>query len=137
MTGTDVCVLLSLLLSNNLYSHFFYPGSWSDICSSVFRYAAQIPATYHSQPLLMSRLENLLEKFKLKTWHTRTPGSKTTTRYSETGVQREHLANSQIPWDDVVVICIDHKLKDRQIPAPPVCEGEDLIYGNILIFHLY
>lgn len=37
-------------------------------------------------------------------------------------------AFGQIPWGDVLLICIDHKLKDWQIPGPPVCEGEDMSF---------
>lgn len=46
----------------------------------------------------------------------------------------ECSALSQIPWDDVLVICIDHKLKDWQIPEPPVCEGEDDCQDPVPIF---
>lgn len=110
--------LLSLPLS-------FSPDSWSEICSSIFRYTAQIPVSRRSQPLLMSRLENLLERIRLKAQRTRIPGSKLT--MSNWGDVDEDVcpAFSQIPWDDVLVICIDHKLKDWQIPGPPVCESEE------------
>ncbi|KAM6934890.1 germinal-center associated nuclear protein [Xenentodon cancila] len=109
-------------------------NSWADLCFSIFRYAAQIPVTHHSQPLLMSRLDNLLEKVKRKARHARTLGSKITTRKSGIEVQSEHAAYSQIPWDDVVVICIDHKLKDWQIPGPPVCEDAVTADGEILVY---
>lgn len=83
-------------------------------------------------------MENLLERFKQKAWHIRTFGSNITMRLSGIGVQSEHAAYDQIPWDDVVVICIDHKLKDWQLPEPPVCEGEDVIYGkHIFNFYAY
>ncbi|XP_061579845.1 germinal-center associated nuclear protein [Cololabis saira] len=108
--------------------------SWADLCSSIFCYAARIPATHYSQPLLLSRLDNLLEKVKLKVRFNRTPGSKRTTRKSGIGVQNEHAAYSQIPWDDVLVICIDHKLKDWQIPRQPVCEDAVTEDGEILVY---
>lgn len=41
-------------------------------------------------------------------------------------------AFSRIPWDDILVICIDHKLKDWQIPGPPVCEGEDILGEDVI-----
>lgn len=103
------------------------PDSWSEICSSIFRYAAQIPVSRRSQPLLMSRLENLLERVRLKGHRTRTPRSKLTASSWGSIDESACPAFSQIPWDDVLVICIDHKLKDWQIPGPPVCEGEGVL----------
>lgn len=75
----------------------------------------------------MSRLENLLERVRLKIHHTRTYGSKVAR--DNWGDRDESVCPvfSQVPWDDVLVICIDHKLKDWRIPGPPVCEGEDFL----------
>ncbi|XP_069554900.1 germinal-center associated nuclear protein [Brachyistius frenatus] len=106
--------------------------SWSEVCASIFHYASQIPESPHSQPLLMSRLENLLERVRLKGQLSRTPGSKVTVRSFSDGA--EGAAFSQIPWDDVLVICIDHKLKDWQIPGPPVCEDAVAEDGEILVY---
>lgn len=72
----------------------------------------------------MSRLENLLERVRLKGHRTQTPGSRVTMSDWGDGDEETWPAFSQIPWDDILVICIDHKLKDWQIPAP-VCEGDD------------
>uniref|UniRef100_A0A8C9Z528 Germinal-center associated nuclear protein n=1 Tax=Sander lucioperca TaxID=283035 RepID=A0A8C9Z528_SANLU len=94
--------------------------SWSELCSSIFRYAAQIPVSRRSQPLLMSRLENLLERVTMTHW--------------DDGDEMVGPAFSQIPWDDVLVICIDHKLKDWLIPGPPVCEDAVTDDGEILVY---
>ncbi|XP_041806149.1 germinal-center associated nuclear protein isoform X2 [Chelmon rostratus] len=110
--------------------------SWSEICSSIFRYAAQIPVSRRSQPLLMSRLENLLERVRLKGHRTRTPRSKLTASSWGSIDESACPAFSQIPWDDVLVICIDHKLKDWQIPGPPVCEDAVTEDGEILVYFL-
>lgn len=40
-------------------------------------------------------------------------------------------AFSEIPWDDMLEICIDHKLKDWHIPGPPVWEGEDILGAKL------
>uniref|UniRef100_A0A3Q3M3Y8 Germinal-center associated nuclear protein n=1 Tax=Mastacembelus armatus TaxID=205130 RepID=A0A3Q3M3Y8_9TELE len=84
---------------------------WTELCSSIFHYASQIPMSHRSQPLLMSQLENLLEKVRLR-----------------------GPSYSQIPWDDVVMVCIDHKLKDWQIPGPPPCKDTMTEDGEILVF---
>ncbi|XP_074514474.1 germinal-center associated nuclear protein [Sebastes fasciatus] len=108
--------------------------SWSELCSSIFRYAAQIPVSDRSQPLLMSRLENLLERVRLKGHHIRTLGSKVTMSNLGDGDENVCPAFSEIPWDDMLEICIDHKLKDWHIPGPPVWEDAVTDDGEILVY---
>jgi len=96
-----------------------------------------IPASHNSMPLLMSRLENLLERVRLKVQHTRAPGSMVAIANCSGEVQSAHASLSRIPWDDVVVICIDHKLKDWQIPGPPTCEGEPFPRARVMEKNLY
>lgn len=33
---------------------------------------------------------------------------------------------TEIPWDNIVLVCIDQKLRDWQIPGPPVYEGKEI-----------
>ncbi|KAK2839484.1 hypothetical protein Q5P01_013224 [Channa striata] len=108
--------------------------TWTELCSSIFRYAANIPVSHLSQPLLMSRLENLLEQVRLKAHHKQTLRSKTT--MAGWGTEDEGLcpAYSQIPWDDVLMICIDHKLKDWHLPGPPVCADTVTEDGEIPVY---
>ncbi|XP_068184771.1 germinal-center associated nuclear protein isoform X2 [Antennarius striatus] len=110
-----------------------YTDSWSELCSSIFHYATQIPASRLSQPLLMSRLENLLERVRPKGHRNRISTSKLTSSNPDAGDWNTGPASGHIPWDDIVDICIDHKLKDWQIPEPPVCEveGEILVYFSV------
>ncbi|XP_068561209.1 germinal-center associated nuclear protein [Cebidichthys violaceus] len=123
-------VILSLQLPQ--WEQLSATDSWSALCSSIFCYAAQIPVSQRSQPLLMSRLENLLERVRLKDHRTRTPASKLAA--SNWDDEDACPAFGQIPWDDVLVICIDHKLKDWQIPGPPVCEDAMTDDGEILVY---
>ncbi|KAK5890784.1 hypothetical protein CesoFtcFv8_014270 [Champsocephalus esox] len=99
--------------------------SWPELCASIFHFSAQIPVSRRSQPLLMSRLENLLERVK---------GHRTQTSRSNRGDEDACPTFSQIPWDDILVICIDHKLKDWQIPEPPACEDAVTDDGEILVY---
>uniref|UniRef100_A0A3Q3WCP2 Germinal-center associated nuclear protein n=1 Tax=Mola mola TaxID=94237 RepID=A0A3Q3WCP2_MOLML len=108
-------------------------ASWSELCSSICRYAAQIPVSRRSQPLLMSRLENLLERVRLNCHCTQIPGSNLIASNWVDVDEDVCPAFSQIPWVDVLVICIDHKLKDWEVRGQPVCEtitenGEILVY---------
>ncbi|XP_026231972.1 germinal-center associated nuclear protein [Anabas testudineus] len=107
--------------------------TWTELCSSIFRYATQIPVSRRSQPLLMSRLENLLERVRLKAHRNCGPRSKSA-RGNWGNDESVYPAYSHIPWDDVLVICIDHKLKDWQIPGPPVCEDAVTEDGEILVY---
>ncbi|XP_034549400.1 germinal-center associated nuclear protein isoform X2 [Notolabrus celidotus] len=110
--------------------------SWSELCSSISDYAAQIPVSPRNQPLLMSRLENLLERVRLKGQRTRASRSRGAMRSWDIRGEDQCSVFSPIPWDDVLVICIDHKLKDWQIPGPPVCEDAVTEDGEILVYFL-
>lgn len=112
--------------------------TWSELCSSIFTYATQIAVSPRTQPLLMSRIENLLERVRIKTrtrTETRTSGCKVSWS-SWAGLEEEEVcpAFERVPWDDVLVICIDHKLKDWQLPGPPVCEDSITEDGEILVY---
>uniref|UniRef100_A0A8C7PY41 Germinal-center associated nuclear protein n=1 Tax=Oncorhynchus mykiss TaxID=8022 RepID=A0A8C7PY41_ONCMY len=92
-------------------------ASWPQLCSAIFQYAGQIPTSRHSQPLLMSRLENLLERVRCST------------AGAQDHWEEEGPSFQQVPWDEVVALCIDHKLKDWQPPDNAVTEdGEVLVY---------
>lgn len=99
------------------------------------RYAATVPASHRTQPLLMSRLENLLGKVRLKGRRAGSSRSRVNvTRWSHHHHDDDdndddddlYPAASPIPWDDMLIICIDHMLRDWQMPGPPVCEGQVL-----------
>lgn len=84
----------------------------------------------------MSRLENLLERVLLRGRRAHSPRSLPASSWGDED-KGAHPSFSQIPWVDVVVLCIDHKLKDWQIPRPPVCGGEDSLSRQpMLIFRV-
>ncbi|XP_074551191.1 germinal-center associated nuclear protein isoform X2 [Halichoeres trimaculatus] len=107
-------------------------NSWPEICSSILRYAAQIPVSPSTEPLIMSRLENLLERVRLK--RHRTSRSNITMSSWSSQDEDSSSVSCQIPWDDVLEICIDHKLKDWRVPGPPVCEDAVTEDGEILVY---
>ncbi|KAM9776294.1 germinal-center associated nuclear protein [Syngnathus typhle] len=108
--------------------------TWSELCSSIYGYADQIQATHGSRPLIMSRLENLLERVRIKSQRRRISASKQSFNFWD-GTHDADPAYSQIPWVDVLVICIDHKLRDWQLPEP-VCEDAITDDGEILVYYL-
>ncbi|XP_054620063.1 germinal-center associated nuclear protein [Dunckerocampus dactyliophorus] len=109
--------------------------TWSELCSGIYSYAAHIPVTHGNRPLIMSRLENLLERVRQKGQHRRSASRQSFSIWDD-----DHdamcPAYSQIPWVDALFICIDHKLKDWQIPGPPVCEDALTEDGEILVYYL-
>lgn len=109
--------ILSLQLP--LWDHLAPTDSWSELCSSIRSYAAQLLTSSLSQPLLMSRLDNLLERFRVQSG--RSPGA--------------HIPQS-VPWDDVLEICIDHKLKDWKVSRLLSCEDTVTDDGEILVYFL-
>ncbi|KAK7877941.1 hypothetical protein WMY93_031417 [Mugilogobius chulae] len=108
--------------------------SWSEVCSSIFSFAAQIPVSRRARPLLVSRLENLLERVRAGVGIKRTPGAKMS--WSSWAQREDEICSAveRIPWDDVLVVCIDHKLKDWTLPGPPVCEEAVIEDGEILVY---
>lgn len=113
--------------------------SWSDLCSSIGTYAAQLPTCRTSQPLLMSRLENLLERFRCRVQSRRSAGAKvswSSWAHRPEEEEEEGPVWQSFPWDDVVEICIDHKLKNWQVPSRPPCEDAVTEDGEILVYFL-
>ncbi|XP_076016638.1 germinal-center associated nuclear protein [Genypterus blacodes] len=108
--------------------------SWSELSASIFDYAAQVPVSQPSQVLLMSRLENLLEKVRLQHQPAKTHRALETLNSYDDWDQGTHPAFHQIPWDDLLMLCIDHKLKDSKIPGSPVCEDAVTEDGDILVY---
>ncbi|XP_046903487.1 germinal-center associated nuclear protein isoform X2 [Hypomesus transpacificus] len=104
---------------------------WPQLCSSIFQYASQMSASHSSQPLLMSKLENLLERVRCQG-----KCSASSTALSEWEEEEEKQGSSfhQIPWDEVVAQCIDHKLKDWQPSEDLVCSDAVTDDGEILVY---
>lgn len=108
-------------------------ASWSEVCSSVLNYADQIKLSSGSRTLLISQLENLLQRVRLKAWQAErskpTPASRKGAEVLGVGG-----AYRTLPWDSVLGIFMDYKLKDWQPPGPPVCEDALTEDGEILVY---
>ncbi|XP_061838749.1 germinal-center associated nuclear protein [Nerophis lumbriciformis] len=137
-SGPHLAWLRRLILSLQLpqWRQLSTTDTWSELCSGIYIYAAQIPVTRGNQPLIMSRLESLLERVRRKEHHRKRSALKKTLGFWNEDHNTECSAYSQIPWVDVLFICIDHKLKDWQVPGPPVCEDAVTDDGEILVYYL-
>lgn len=82
---------------------------WLPVCSMVIQYTSQIPSSCRTQPVLRSQVESLLcrtyQKWKGKSL---SPG------------QQSGPSVAEIPWDDIITLCINHKLRDWTPPRLPV-----------------
>ncbi|XP_067404919.1 germinal-center associated nuclear protein isoform X2 [Emydura macquarii macquarii] len=96
---------------------------WRPVCSMIFQYVSQISSSPQTQPILESRVENLLSKTYCK-WQGRL--------FASSG--EDGPAVDEIPWDEIFALCIDHKLRDwkpPRLPVTPEAVSED---GQIYVY---
>ncbi|CAN9497974.1 unnamed protein product [Ophioblennius macclurei] len=110
-------------------------ASWSEVRSSIFSYADQLNLSADSQPLLISHLENLLQRVRAKACVLQT-SRPNVADWKRSELQKASEASKMIPWDSVMGIFMEHKLKDWQPPGPPVCEDALTEDGEILVYFL-
>lgn len=98
-----------------LITNLFIPlASWTHLCTYIFEYVSQIPTSTQSQPILMSRLEHLLARVRAQ--------------HLQRDYEDEEYDSpsfKHIPWDDILTLCIEHRLKDWHLIESPVAAGED------------
>ncbi|KAF7243651.1 Germinal-center associated nuclear protein, partial [Varanus komodoensis] len=78
---------------------------WSPVCAMIFQYLSQTASSLQTQEILQSQIENLLSQTYLK-WKGRNCVS-----FREDGPSVK-----EIPWDSILEVCINHKLRDWKPP---------------------
>uniref|UniRef100_A0A6I8NHV6 Germinal-center associated nuclear protein n=1 Tax=Ornithorhynchus anatinus TaxID=9258 RepID=A0A6I8NHV6_ORNAN len=96
---------------------------WRPVCSMIFQYVSQIPSCRQTQPILQSQVENLLSR-TYSEWKRKVPASS-----GESGPTVE-----EIPWDDVLALCINHRLRDWKPPKPAVSSEAVSEDGQICVY---
>ncbi|XP_067300375.1 germinal-center associated nuclear protein [Pseudorasbora parva] len=102
-------------------------ASWPHLCASIIQYVSQIPTSPLSQPILMSRLENLLRRVNYQYFHVN--GA------DEDNYEKTEPSFDEIPWDDIICLCVEHRMKDWSL-EPLVAkdaltnDGEIYVYFN-------
>ncbi|XP_052647772.1 germinal-center associated nuclear protein isoform X1 [Harpia harpyja] len=96
---------------------------WRPVCCMIFQYVSQIASSSHAQPLIQSQVENLLSKTYQK-WKNRTSGNS----------DEEGPSVDEIPWDDILAVCIDHKLRDWKPPKLPIAPEAVSEDGQIRVY---
>ncbi|KAK2501949.1 hypothetical protein MC885_014224 [Smutsia gigantea] len=96
---------------------------WLPVCAMVIQYATQIPSSHQTQPVLQSQVESLLRRTY----------SKWTSSSSSPG-QGAGPSVAEIPWDDVIALCISHKLRDWTPPRLPLTSEALSEDGQICVY---
>ncbi|NXY88558.1 GANP protein, partial [Alcedo cyanopectus] len=96
---------------------------WRPVCHMIFQYVSQIASSSHTQPLIQSQVENLLSKTYRK-WKNRSPGNS----------DEDGPSVDKIPWDDILLVCIDHKLRDWKPPKLPIASEAVSEDGQIRVY---
>ncbi|XP_005375988.1 PREDICTED: germinal-center associated nuclear protein isoform X1 [Chinchilla lanigera] len=100
------------------------PGApWLPVCSMVVQYTSQIPSSHQTQPILQSQVENLLCR-TYRRWKSK----------SSFSGQGAGPSVAEIPWDDIIALCINHKLQDWTPPRLPVTAGAQSEDGQIYVY---
>ncbi|XP_004429738.1 PREDICTED: germinal-center associated nuclear protein [Ceratotherium simum simum] len=100
------------------------PGApWLPMYSMVIQYASQIPSSRQTQPVLQSEVERLLRRTYCR-WRSGSP---------RLGRGAGPSA-AEIPWDDIIALCVNHRLRDwtpPKLPVTPEALSED---GQICVY---
>ncbi|KAJ8793652.1 hypothetical protein J1605_003660 [Eschrichtius robustus] len=102
------------------------PGApWLPVCSMVVQYTSQIPSSLQTQPVLQSQVESLLHS-TYRRWKSKSPSPGQGARPSV----------AEIPWDDIIALCINHRLRDWTPPRLPVTSEALTKDGQIYVYFL-
>ncbi|XP_007946869.1 germinal-center associated nuclear protein [Orycteropus afer afer] len=96
---------------------------WAPVCAMVFQYASQISSSRQTQPVLQSQVESLLGRTYSR-WKSQNP-----TLGASAGP-----SVAEIPWDDFLALCIDHKLRDWVPPRLPIASEALSEDGQICVY---
>ncbi|XP_061858231.1 germinal-center associated nuclear protein isoform X2 [Colius striatus] len=96
---------------------------WRPVCRMICQYVSQIASSSHTQPLIQSQVENLLSKTYQK-WKNNTSGNS----------DEDGPSVDEIPWDDLLAVCIDHKLRDWKPPKLPIAPEAVSEDGEIRVY---
>lgn len=78
----------------------------------VTQYASQIPSCCQTQPVLQCQVQNLLGRAYSR-WKSKRPFPG----------QGAGPSVAEIPWDDIIALCVHHKLRDWTPPRLPIASG--------------
>uniref|UniRef100_A0A8D0LCW8 Germinal-center associated nuclear protein n=1 Tax=Sphenodon punctatus TaxID=8508 RepID=A0A8D0LCW8_SPHPU len=96
---------------------------WHPVCSMIFQYLSQTASSLQTQQILQSQVENLLSRTYCK-WRGRL--------FANSGEDGPSV--DEIPWDGILALCINHKLRDWKPPRLPVIPDAVSEDGQIYVY---
>lgn len=100
---------------------------WSKVCDMIFHYVSQVPWSHQACPLLLSKVEQLLNRI--------CDGWRESCFLMLEASADEGPSVLEIPWDEIIAYCIDHRLREWK-PLNPPCVAEAVSEdGQILIYY--
>ncbi|KAK1165453.1 germinal-center associated nuclear protein [Acipenser oxyrinchus oxyrinchus] len=106
---------------------------WPAVCAVIFQYASQIPSSKQTQPILISKVEHLLNRVYTE-WSERSSTGSPVNQAEWSESRSTGPPMNQVPWDDIVALCIDHRLRDWKPPASAVAEEAITEDGHIVVY---
>ncbi|XP_059823380.1 germinal-center associated nuclear protein isoform X2 [Hypanus sabinus] len=100
---------------------------WPKVCDMISHYVSQVPWSQQACPLLLSKVEQLLNRVHDK-W-------KENSFLSMEALADEGPSVSEIPWDEIIAYCIDHRLTEWKPLIPPCAAGAVSEDGQILVYY--
>ncbi|XP_072902486.1 germinal-center associated nuclear protein isoform X2 [Hemitrygon akajei] len=100
---------------------------WPKVCDMISHYVSQVPWSQQACPLLLSKVEQLLNRIHDR-W-------KENSFLSMEALADEGPSVSEIPWDEIIAYCIDHRLTEWKPLIPPCAAGAVSEDGQILVYY--
>nr|XP_034995536.1 germinal-center associated nuclear protein [Zootoca vivipara]XP_034995544.1 germinal-center associated nuclear protein [Zootoca vivipara]XP_034995552.1 germinal-center associated nuclear protein [Zootoca vivipara] len=107
-------------------SHMDLPplgAPWRPVCAMIFQYLSQTTSSLQTQEILQSQVENLLSRTYDK-WKSREYASS----------ENNGPSVEEIPWDGILALCINHKLRDWKPPQKPITPEAVSKDGQIYVY---
>ncbi|XP_067844236.1 germinal-center associated nuclear protein isoform X2 [Heptranchias perlo] len=102
-------------------------ASWAKVCDTIFQYVSRVPVSQQTCPLLLSKVEQLLNRVCGR-WR------ESCSFMLEVSVD-EGPSVLEIPWDEIVAFCIDHRLREWRSPSLPCVTEAVSEDGQILVYY--
>ncbi|XP_072117275.1 germinal-center associated nuclear protein isoform X1 [Mobula birostris] len=100
---------------------------WPKVCDMISHYVSQVPWSQQACPLLLSKVEQLLNRIHNR-W-------KENSFLSMEALADEGPSVSEIPWDEIIACCIDHRLTEWKPLIPPCAAAAVSEDGQILVYY--
>uniref|UniRef100_A0A670Y2T0 Germinal-center associated nuclear protein n=1 Tax=Pseudonaja textilis TaxID=8673 RepID=A0A670Y2T0_PSETE len=89
-----------------------FGAPWLPVCAMIFQYVSQTASSRQTQEILQSQVENLLSNIYLK-WKDQ----------KHANTEKDGPSVWEIPWDHILALCINHKLRDWNPPRLSIAPG--------------